>query len=85
MIVVMVVVVVVVVAVEVVVIASGSGSGSGGVSGGFCGIGGGSGSDFFIYLPAFLDTGLARGKLHERGLRSHARFHPYPIPQPVKG
>ena len=39
----------------------------------------------FIYLPAFLDTGLPRGNVHKRDLiRSHARRHPYPIPQPIK-
>ena len=38
----------------------------------------------FLYLPAFLDTGLPRGNVHKTGLRSHARCHPYPIPQPLK-
>ena len=83
MIVVMVVVVVVVVAVEVVVIASGSGSG--GVSGGFCGIGGGSGSDFFHLFTSFSEHRPGQRESARTGLRSHARCHPYPIPQPVKG
>ena len=34
---------------------------------------------FFLVLPAFLDTGSTNGT-H----RSHARCHPYQIPQPVK-
>ena len=39
----------------------------------------------FIYLPAFLDTGLPRGNVHKWDLiRSHARRHTYPIPQPIK-
>ena len=38
----------------------------------------------FLYLPAFLDRGLPRGNVHETGLRSHARCHPYPIPQLLK-
>ena len=39
----------------------------------------------FIYLPAFLDTGLPRGNDCARtGLTFHARCHPYPIPQLVK-
>ena len=38
-----------------------------------------------FFLPAFLDTGLPRGNSHELdSFRSHARCHPYPIPQPVK-
>ena len=38
-----------------------------------------------LVLQAFLDTGLPRGNRHKnRTRRSHARCHPYPIPQPVK-
>ena len=38
-----------------------------------------------IHLPAFLDTGLhAQRECARKGLRSHLRCHPYPIPQPTK-
>ena len=39
----------------------------------------------YVYLPAFLDTGLPRGNVNERD-SGHMRgaCHPYPISQPVK-
>ena len=37
----------------------------------------------FIYLPAFWTQACPEG-MCTNGLRSHARCHPYPIPQPVK-
>ena len=37
----------------------------------------------FIYLPAFWTQACPEG-MCTNGLRSHARYHPYPIPQPVK-
>ena len=37
-----------------------------------------------LVLPAFVDTGLPEGIGLNGTHRSHARCHPYPIPQPVK-
>ena len=39
----------------------------------------------FIYLfTSFSGHGPAQRECARTGLRSHARCHPYPIPQPVK-
>ena len=39
---------------------------------------------FLILIPAFLDTGLPRGNVHERDSGPMQGANPYPIPQPVK-
>ena len=39
----------------------------------------------YVYLPAFLDTGLPRGNVNERDSGPmRGACHPYPTPQPVK-
>ena len=38
----------------------------------------------YLYLPAFSGHRPAQRQCPRTGLRSHARCHPYPIPQPVK-